>query len=189
MFFYFLFNEITKESEMKPGETMRQITLKGSGPNVAKLNEKIQEIINIAQAPKVAARVGGPRLDHSFLIKVVVPNDKVGIIIGRQGSTLRGIQERTRATIHIPPAADEDNPEVRTITIGADIKEDADAAQMEIFLALQQQQQQQAAAASATLQQQQPTNAICISIPDDKVFRFNNFNEIIKVLTLILYTV
>jgi predicted PilT family ATPase len=171
---------------MKPGETMRQITLKGSGPNVAKLNEKIQEIINIAQAPKVAARVG-PRLDHSFLIKVVVPNDKVGIIIGRQGSTLRGIQERTRATIHIPPAADEDNSEVRTITIGADIKEDADAAQMEIFLALQQQQQQQAAAASATLQQQQPTNAICISIPDDKVFRFNNLMNLKKFLLLLLY--
>lgn len=73
--------------------------------------------------------------------------------------------DRTRANIQIPTAPDDDNPDVRTVSIGADIKEDADAAQMEIFLILQQQQQ----SAQASMAASAPTNAVCIAIPDDKV--------------------
>ena len=57
---------------------------------------------------------GGDRtnLDHPFIVKLPVPNDKVGIIIGKGGMTIKGIQERSRATVQIPPGADEDNPQV-----------------------------------------------------------------------------
>ena len=152
---------------MKPGETMRVITLKGSESARADLRRRIEEIVNAANGPKVVSRER--RLEQAHVIRVAVPNEKVGIIIGRQGSTLRGIQERTRAQIHIPQQADEDNPEVRTIQIGADIKEDADAAQTEIFLVLQQNMQAQA---QSLLTQNAPVNTVCITIPDDKVFIF-----------------
>jgi far upstream element-binding protein len=55
---------------------------------------------------------GGASLDHPFIVKLPVPNDKVGIIIGKGGMTIKGIQERSRATVQIPPGADEDNPQV-----------------------------------------------------------------------------
>ena len=55
---------------------------------------------------------GGATLDHPFIVKLPVPNDKVGIIIGKGGMTIKGIQERSRATVQIPPGADEDNPQV-----------------------------------------------------------------------------
>jgi far upstream element-binding protein len=164
------------ESDMKPGETMRVITLKGSDSNRADLRRRIEEIVNAANGPKVVTRER--RLEQAHVIKIAVPNEKVGIIIGRQGSTLRGIQERTRANVFIPPQADEDNPENRTIQIGADLKEDADAAQAEIFFVLQQNMQAQAA---SLMQQNAPINTVCITIPDDKVF----VNLIVIVLMLL----
>jgi far upstream element-binding protein len=102
-------------------------------------------------------------LDSPFVVKLPVPNDKVGIIIGKGGMTVKGIQERCRATVQIPVAADEDNPQIRTLSIGADSKEAVDAAQMEIFMALQMQQQQAQQAYNAT------SNALNIVVPDDKV--------------------
>ena len=68
-----------------------------------------------------------------------MPNDKVGVIIGKQGMTIKGIQDRCGAMIQIPAQPDEDNPNVRTLSIGGDSKEAVDAAQMEITVALQQQ--------------------------------------------------
>jgi far upstream element-binding protein len=152
---------------MAPGSTNRSITLKGTPEQVAELKRRIDEIITLALAPKISQqRTNTRNMDSAFVIKLQIPNDKVGVIIGRQGSVLKGIQERTRASIQIPTNPDEDNPNMRTISIGAEIKDDADAAQMEIFMHLQQsgqaqlQQQMQAAA---------PTTAVCIAIPDDKV--------------------
>ena len=34
--------------------------------------------------------------DHPYLIKVAVPNDKVGIIIGKGGMTVRNLQEKCK---------------------------------------------------------------------------------------------
>jgi len=36
----------------------------------------------------------GKELDHPFVVKLPVPNDKVGIIIGKGGMTIKGIQVR-----------------------------------------------------------------------------------------------
>lgn len=42
-----------------------------------------------------------------------IPDDKVGLVIGKAGQTIGGIQTRTGAHIQIPPQADNDNPTVR----------------------------------------------------------------------------
>lgn len=158
---------IAKESEMQPGDTTRQILLRGAGSAVAEAKKRIEDIIN-NQLMKNSGHssgqsMGGKELDHPFVVKLPVPNDKVGIIIGKGGMTIKGIQERSKAMVQIPPGADEDNPQVRTLSIGGTSKEAVDAAQVEIFMTLsnqQQQVQQLYNAASTSLQ---------VIVPDDKV--------------------
>jgi hypothetical protein len=49
---------------------------------------------------------------------IVIPNDKVGSIIGRGGVTVKDLQTRLGVTLQIPSVADvESNPPTRTITI------------------------------------------------------------------------
>lgn len=165
--------QITKESEMKPGETKRSIFLKGTPSAIADLKQKVEEIILArsggtvggsattasSNIPKLTAPT--PDLRTAVVLKVAVPNDKVGIIIGKGGMTIKNIQDKSRTTIYIPPAADEDNPMNRTLSIGADSKEDAEAAQMEILMAMQQYQQ------NAMMSGHAPPMPIVV--PDDKV--------------------
>lgn len=168
--------QIAKESDMKPGETVRSIILKGTASTVADLKKRVEEVINNrVLVPGGLAMLGAAgsslklssttmrELEHAYVIKIPVPNDKVGVVIGKGGMTIKSIQERTGATVQIPPVADEDNPQIRTLSIGADHKEAVDAAQMEIFMALQMQQQQAQQALSSA------SNAVYIAVPDDKV--------------------
>ena len=62
-----------------------------------------------------------------------VPNDKVGLVIGKGGQTIKGIQQRTGTDIQVPPFPDSDDPDMRTVNISAMTQEAADAAQNEIF--------------------------------------------------------
>lgn len=152
--------QIAKESEMKPGETLRSIILKGSPAAVQELKRLVEEVLNSRMtATKSTVR----ELDHMFVLKVPVPNDKVGVIIGKGGMTIKSIQERTNATIQIPPGPDDDNPEQRTLSIGADTKDAVEAAKHEINIALHQQAQQAQQALTTA------SNAVYISVPDDKV--------------------
>ncbi len=68
----------------------------------------------------------------SMLISRTVPNDKIGLIIGKGGGTIKGMQMRTGANIQIPSQPDADNPAVRTISISANNQEACDRAASEI---------------------------------------------------------
>jgi hypothetical protein len=48
---------------------------------------------------------------------VSIPNDKVGLIIGKGGATLRQIQEQSGARVVIPKEPDPANPTVRELTV------------------------------------------------------------------------
>eukprot|EP01042_Synura_sphagnicola_P003002 gene3002-3681_t len=156
--------QIAKESDMKPGETLRSIVLKGSAEAVREAKKRVDDLILERTTPQHAQNKQllqkNRELDHSFIIKLPVPNDKVGIVIGRGGVTIKGIQERTQAQVQIPQGPDEDNPAIRTLSVGADTREAAEAAQMEIFLVLQQHQMQAS---------MPPPNSVFIAVPDDKV--------------------
>ena len=158
---------IAKEHEMLPGETLRSIVLKGTPNNVNEAKLRIDEIIQ-QQINKVSGGSSNTNNsndrdameNYTYVVKLPVPNDKVGFIIGKGGMNIKGIQERTRANVQIPLGPDEDNPAARTLSIGADTKEAVDAAQMEIFMTLQQYAQQA---------QTQAANNLMILIPDDRV--------------------
>ena len=161
---------IQKESEMAPGETLRLLTLKGpSTSHINSLKMKIDEIVNSRLNNNMGSNTNNntnsnssTELPHPFVIKIPVPNDKVGLIIGKGGLNVKGISERTRTKIFIPQGPDEDNPQIRTISIGADMKEAAEAAQLEIFLIVQQQQ-------TSLQQPSNGANIMYLVIPDDKV--------------------
>ena len=85
--------QIAKEHEMPPGDTHRSIVLKGSPGAVAEAKNRIEDLIS-SQATRGGAggsASGGQQmnnsgmrdLDNSFIVKLPVPNDKVGIIIGK----------------------------------------------------------------------------------------------------------
>jgi far upstream element-binding protein len=143
--------QIAKETEMKPGDTHRRVTLRGAEANVRDLKQRVEETVTSKTnggRPGVGMSAGpkehNKELDTAFVLKVVIPNDKVGLIIGKGGVTVKMIQDRTNSNIQIPSTADEDNAAVRTLSIGAETREAVEACQMEIFNLLQTQQQQQA---------------------------------------------
>ena len=116
----------------------------GKQSAVTECKRMIDEIINNRQQQNSSIGSGQQKnnnqreMDHLFIVKVKVPNNKVGIIIGKGGVTVKMIMERSRAQIQIPSNPDEDNPNVRTLSIGGDTKESVENAQAEITIALQQ---------------------------------------------------
>lgn len=112
--------QIAKETDMAPGETLRSIILKGLPEKVAECKKMIDEIIQNKLNNNMQRGGGGAYgqqdggqgqggnksfqqrdLDHAFVLKVPVPNDKVGVIIGKQGMTIKGMQERCRVLIQV----------------------------------------------------------------------------------------
>lgn len=77
---------------------------------------------------------------------------------------MKMIQDKTYSTVLIPPTPDDDNPAVRTISIGAESREDVEACQAEISSMLQQQHQQLMSGASSYQPQ-----AFTMTVPDDRV--------------------
>lgn len=71
--------QIAKESEMKPGETMRRVTIRGSEGAVKELKYRIEETVANKTGRSMSS---GPKeqkeLETAFVLKVVIPNDKVG---------------------------------------------------------------------------------------------------------------
>jgi far upstream element-binding protein len=113
-------------------------------------------------------------MNQPFIVRVCVPNDKVGLIIGKGGITIKTIQERSRTQIQIPSEPDADNPALRTLTIGADSKAAVDNAQQEITIALQQNSDERMAAlgmggASGMYGGAGETAPFYLVIPDEKV--------------------
>lgn len=150
---------IAKESDMKPGETLRSVILRGTEAGVAEAKRRVDDLVKEKLMGVKTTKQVEQMDSYNFVLKVPVPNDKVGVIIGKGGAIVKGIQERTNVLVHIPPGPDEDNKAIRTLSICGDTRESVDTAQMEIFVTLQQQQQQTIA----------PVNALYLVVPDDKV--------------------
>jgi far upstream element-binding protein len=132
--------QIQKEHEMAPGQTQRIITLTATSKEAidqcrAMIEEMVAERIrqtgsSVSMANAMATPGGGGAgtggqaakvheaiaVGHQ-LVTMEVPDGEVGLIIGRAGSTIKSIQDRSGANIQIPPAADSNNSAVRTVSI------------------------------------------------------------------------
>jgi far upstream element-binding protein len=156
--------QITKESDMKPGETLRLVVLRGPEEGVVEAKRRVDELVKERLMGNKSSKQLEQMENYDFLLKVPVPNDKVGVIIGKGGNIVKGIQERTHTLIHIPSAPDEDNKATRTLSICGDTRDAVDAAQMEIFVILQQQQQQTSGGVIGGV-----ANAMYLAVPDERV--------------------
>lgn len=77
---------------------------------VASIKREIDDIVEGR-----ASFMGGPEESGT---PYTIPDDKAGLIIGKQGSTIKSIQERMGVRIQIPSTADEGSrPPVRTATV------------------------------------------------------------------------
>jgi len=144
--------QIQKEHDMEPGTTQRIITLTGASPEAVGMcrgiiEEMVQERARLndnrgggggggggfggaagANAAGQAAQLQRALSEGQALVTVAVPNNDVGLIIGKGGMTIRSIQERSAANIQIPQSPDHDNPSIRTVNITHTNKEGAEFA-------------------------------------------------------------
>jgi len=121
--------QIAKEAEPQdispPQEPpMRRIALTGSERGIDRARNEIEDILR----SKPGASLNGSA--ESIALKI--PNDKVGLVIGKAGTTIRSIQERTGVTVKVPPAADADDPNSRTLELCADTQQQIHVAKNEI---------------------------------------------------------
>jgi len=132
---------------MEPGTTQRIITLTASTQEsismcrgiiedmVLERNRLNQEQSNNRSGGGPGANAAGQAAQLQIALSqghahvtVKVPNNDVGLVIGKGGMNIRNIQERSGANVQIPPGPDADNPMVRTVNITHPQMEGADFA-------------------------------------------------------------
>ncbi|KAM7274950.1 hypothetical protein ACFE04_016816 [Oxalis oulophora] len=113
--------QVTRDMDAEPGSNNRAVELMGTSDQIAKAEQLITDVLAEADAggsgnaPR-RLTTGQPGSDH-FSMKI--PNNKVGLVIGKGGETIKNIQARTGARVqviplHLPPG---DNSAERTVQI------------------------------------------------------------------------
>ncbi|KAF0689960.1 Aste57867_18604 [Aphanomyces stellatus] len=102
--------QVARENEVNVNATERTVMCSGTPAQLEMAKQLITDLLSDRMH-------GGQFIGQGESMKMPVPNDKVGLIIGRQGATVKGVQQRTGASIVIPPAADSDNPGYRTLIV------------------------------------------------------------------------
>nr|XP_043635753.1 far upstream element-binding protein 1-like isoform X2 [Erigeron canadensis] len=99
--------QITRDADADPNSASRSVELIGSTENINKAERLIKEVIAEADAggsPSLVAR--GFSVHSSAIgeqVHIQVPNDKVGVIIGKGGETIKNLQARSGARIQLIP--------------------------------------------------------------------------------------
>ncbi|CAN8290143.1 unnamed protein product [Cochlearia groenlandica] len=109
--------QIRRDAEADPNSSLRPVELIGTVSCVDKAEKLIHGVIAESEAggiPALAAR-GVPEQ-----MEIKVPNDKVGVIIGRGGETIKNMQTKSRARIQLIPHEEGDGSKERTVRISGD---------------------------------------------------------------------
>lgn len=180
--------QIASQSDVPPGSETRPVKLKGGRQSVEQCRSQINQIIsdreNELTGGFIPGGVGGgdgagggahygPGRDadgggaggHQATNHLTIPDDKVGLVIGKGGGTIKGVQGRTGANIQIPSEADANDRANRTIVISAGSKDAADRAMAEVQNILSA----DAAAMGNTSGIPPGSQVLYAIIPDDKV--------------------
>ncbi|KAJ4952899.1 hypothetical protein NE237_029731 [Protea cynaroides] len=122
--------QITRDSEADPYSTTRPVEIIGTLENIDKAEKLIKDVIAEADAggsPSLVARgfgtvqAGGA----SEQIQLQVPNEKVGMIIGKGGETIKNLQTRSGARIQLIPQhlPEGDQSKERTVRVTGNKKQ------------------------------------------------------------------
>ncbi|RVX17708.1 Far upstream element-binding protein 2 [Vitis vinifera] len=112
--------QVTRDMDADPNSPTRLVELMGTPDQIAKAEQLINDVLSEAEAGGsgiVSRRLTGQAGSEQFVMKV--PNNKVGLIIGKGGETIKNMQARTGARIqviplHLPPG---DTSMERTVQI------------------------------------------------------------------------
>ncbi|KAL2237079.1 UNVERIFIED_CONTAM: Far upstream element-binding protein 2 [Sesamum indicum] len=113
--------QVTRDMDADPNSATRGVELMGTPDQIAKAEQLINDVLSEADAGGsgvVSRRLAGqPSGTEQFVMKV--PNNKVGLVIGKGGETIRNMQVKTGARIqviplHLPPG---DMSKERTVQI------------------------------------------------------------------------
>ena len=110
------------------GQTQRVITLQANTKEaIDQCRSIIQGMVNertqttsrevVAENNSQESRLQEAVQAGHIVVTVAVPDTDVGLIIGKAGSTIKGIQDRSGANIQIPQSGDTGNPSIRTVSI------------------------------------------------------------------------
>jgi len=87
---------LSANREFYPGTVERIVVLTGEVDQIAQFNDHIIETFQVGEREK------GPKDDgRAEQVKIVLTNGAAGLLIGRAGSTIKGIQDETKAKITI----------------------------------------------------------------------------------------
>ncbi|CAH8371644.1 unnamed protein product [Eruca vesicaria subsp. sativa] len=109
--------QIRRDSEADPNSALRPVEIIGNLASIEKAEKLINEVIaqsEVGGVPALFVR-GAPEQ-----IEIKVPNDKVGVIIGRGGETIKNMQTKSRARIQLIPLEEGDGSKERTVRISGD---------------------------------------------------------------------
>ncbi|XP_020249772.1 far upstream element-binding protein 2-like isoform X3 [Asparagus officinalis] len=98
--------QITRDAEADPSSSSRPVELIGTLENINKAEQMIKDVIAEAVAggsPALVARGFGAAQSSSEVHEMQVPNEKVGVIIGKGGETIKTLQTKSQARIQIIP--------------------------------------------------------------------------------------
>jgi len=137
--------QIQKEGDLKPGQTERMITLSATSQvAIDECREKIQSMVQERVRFLGGGGMGGggasggkdSKIQEAIEaghvhIQVEVPDADVGLVIGKQGSTIRMLQDQTGANIQVPPG-DKSGNDVRIVHITHPTETGANAAKEQI---------------------------------------------------------
>ncbi|KAJ0090268.1 hypothetical protein Patl1_13004 [Pistacia atlantica] len=112
--------QVTRDTEADLNSPCRMVELMGTPEQIAKAEQLINDVLAEAETGGsgiVARRLTGQAGSDSFVMRI--PNNKVGLVIGKGGETIKNMQARTGARIqviplHLPPG---DTSTERTVQI------------------------------------------------------------------------
>ncbi|XP_042418516.1 far upstream element-binding protein 3-like [Zingiber officinale] len=98
--------QITRDAEADPNSTTRSVELIGAFESINKAEKLIKDVIAEADAggsPSLVARGFGTLQSGGEQFEIKVANEKVGLIIGKGGETIKNLQTRSGARIQLIP--------------------------------------------------------------------------------------
>jgi len=123
--------QLVPENETPQNEMDRILYLSGSPEAIENAKTKIDALINFRTPP--SGNLFGQNGSFPFNCSLTIPNDKVGLVIGKGGQTMKSIHSRTGATVFIPPEPDANDFSSRTLQISGPSQQVIDQARHEIL--------------------------------------------------------
>ncbi|KAF5936107.1 hypothetical protein HYC85_027236 [Camellia sinensis] len=113
--------QVTRDMDADPNSLTRMVELVGTPDQIAKAEQLIHDVLSEAEAGAsgLASRRVTGQLPGAEQFVMKIPNNKVGLVIGKGGETIKNMQARSGARIqviplHLPPG---DTSTERTLQI------------------------------------------------------------------------